>query len=197
MARWFRKGYLSDMFKFLNTWTWNRRSSNKWNFSQVSIKIKIELITQTPDTFQTALLKTMLRCCGSVRIRIIFQDPEFVPRCLGSGSINYSNEHNKINWKGKFNKVGLLVGSCWTYWQGKSMKRCIKSTVLGTLPPWNGKEPDPCKTVGSGANCKAGSGSVSKWKERSGSASKWLDPQHCLKSRVFLVKVSIQFVCNQ
>jgi hypothetical protein len=38
-----------------------------------------------------------------------------VPRCLGSGSISYSNEHNKIAWKGKFNKVCLLLGSRWTY----------------------------------------------------------------------------------
>ncbi len=38
-----------------------------------------------------------------------------VPGFLGSGSISYSNEHNKINWKGKFNKVCLLVGSWWTY----------------------------------------------------------------------------------
>ncbi len=39
---------------------------------------------------------------------------------LGSGSVSYSHEHNKINWKENFNKVSLLVGSCWTYWQGKS-----------------------------------------------------------------------------
>jgi hypothetical protein len=40
-------------------------------------------------------------------IHIIFQDPDpgSVPRCLGSGSISYSNEHNKINRNGKFNKV--------------------------------------------------------------------------------------------
>jgi hypothetical protein len=38
----------------------------------------------------------------------------------GSGSISYSNELIKIRWKEKFNKVCLLVGSCWTYSQGKS-----------------------------------------------------------------------------
>jgi hypothetical protein len=52
---------------------------------------------------------------GSVRIRIIFQYPDLFPGVLGSGSVSYSNEHNKINWKGIFNKVCLLVGSFWTY----------------------------------------------------------------------------------
>ncbi len=64
----------------------------------------------------TELFTAVLRI-GSATIRIIFQDldPGSVPRCLGSGSINYSNEHNNINWKETFNKVCLLVGSCWTY----------------------------------------------------------------------------------
>jgi hypothetical protein len=53
---------------------------------------------------------------GSIRICFIFQDLDPFPGCLGSGSISYSNnEHNKINWKGEFNKEYLLCGSCWTY----------------------------------------------------------------------------------
>jgi hypothetical protein len=56
------------------------------------------------------------QCCGSgsIRIHIIFQDPGSVPRCLGSGSrsISYSNEHSKINWKGKFNR------STYAFWVG-------------------------------------------------------------------------------
>jgi hypothetical protein len=41
---------------------------------------------------------------------IICQDPDPFPECLrsGFGSISFSNEHNKINWKGKFNKEYLL-----------------------------------------------------------------------------------------
>jgi hypothetical protein len=50
-----------------------------------------------------------------IRIGIIFQVPDLFPGVLGSGSISYSNEHNKINWKGKFNEVCLLVRSWWTY----------------------------------------------------------------------------------
>jgi hypothetical protein len=54
-----------------------------------------------------------------IRIRIIVEDPDTDPSfgCIGSGSgtISYSNEHNKINWKGKFNKEYLLYRSCWTY----------------------------------------------------------------------------------
>ncbi len=34
------------------------------------------------------------------------EDP--FPGVLGSGSVSYSNEHNTINWKGKFNKVFWL-----------------------------------------------------------------------------------------
>ncbi len=36
---------------------------------------------------------------------MIFQDADPFPGVLGSGSVSYSNEHNKINWKGKFNKM--------------------------------------------------------------------------------------------
>ncbi len=44
-----------------------------------------------------------------------FQDPDPFPGCIGSGSISYSSEHNKMTWKGKFNKEYLLCRSCWTY----------------------------------------------------------------------------------
>jgi hypothetical protein len=49
-----------------------------------------------------------------------------------------------------------------------------KSTVLGTLPLWNGKDPDPYQAVGYGSvsDWKARSVSVSKWKAGSGSTSK-------------------------
>ncbi len=72
-------------------------------------------------------------------IRKIFKDPDPLPGVLESGSrsVSYSNEHNKINWKGKFNKVlvCLLVGSCWDLLTRKMKSRCIKSTgtVLGTV----------------------------------------------------------------
>jgi hypothetical protein len=70
---------------------------------------------------------------GWARLRSVLRirmDPYNFP---GSRSISCSNEHNKINWKGKFNKVCLLVGSCRTYWQGKLSKKMYTSTVLGTL----------------------------------------------------------------
>jgi hypothetical protein len=47
---------------------------------------------------------------GYVRILIIFQNPDPFP-----GVYFYSNEHNKINRKGKFNKENLLCWFCWTY----------------------------------------------------------------------------------
>jgi hypothetical protein len=37
-------------------------------------------------------------------------DPDPFQGVLGSGSVSYSNKHNKINWKRKFNKVCLLLG---------------------------------------------------------------------------------------
>ncbi len=48
-----------------------------------------------------------------IRIRFILPgpDPALFSSVLGSESVSYSNEHNKINWKGKFNNLGLLLGS--------------------------------------------------------------------------------------
>ncbi len=47
-----------------------------------------------------------------LRIQIIFHDPDLgsVSPCLGSVSVSYSNEHNKINRKEKFNKVPMPSG---------------------------------------------------------------------------------------
>ncbi len=90
------------------------------------------------------------------RIRIIFQDSDPSAGCLGSGSICYSHEHNKTNWKGELNKeylLSLLCGSCWTYWQVKWSEDVLKST--------EDPDQDPYQTVGSG--------SVSKWKAGYGS----------------------------
>jgi hypothetical protein len=36
------------------------------------------------------------QCCGSVRICIIFQDPDPFPWCIGSGSISFSNGITKL-----------------------------------------------------------------------------------------------------
>jgi hypothetical protein len=58
-------------------------------------------------------LRAMLRI--RTQIRIICQDPDPFPGFLGSGSISYTNEHNKINWKEEFIKEYFLWGSCWTY----------------------------------------------------------------------------------
>ncbi len=53
-----------------------------------------------------------------------------------------------------------------------------KSTVLGTLPLWNGKDPDPdpYQTVGSR--------SVSNWKQDPDPYQKGLDRQHWLHFKV-------------
>ncbi len=54
-----------------------------------------------------------------------------IPKWFRSGS--YNIEHNKINWKGKFNKVCLLFGS-WHLLTRKNQVRGIKSTIiLGTV----------------------------------------------------------------
>ncbi len=58
---------------------------------------------------------------GSVPVslsRIQARDPFL--SVLGSGSVSYSNEHNKIKWKGKLNKKYLLVGAWQACWQWKS-----------------------------------------------------------------------------
>ncbi len=106
-------------------------------------------------------------------IRICISSPDLFLSVLGS--VSYSNEFNKINWKGKFNKVmRLIVRSLQTSLQGKS-SRCIKSTTLGKWPLWNSKDPDQYRyqIVGSRSKYKVGFGSVSKWKAGSGSVSKW------------------------
>ncbi len=101
---------------------------------------------------------------GVVGSRI--RDP--FPGVVGSGSrsVSYSNEHNKINWKGKLTKYNMPSGWVLLDLLTRKIKLiCIKSsTVLGTLPLWYGKDPDLYLTVRSGSvsNWKAGSGSVSK-----------------------------------
>ncbi len=65
-----------------------------------------------------------MQCCGSgsVRVHIIFLDPDPFPGLLGSGSVSYGTllRTTKLNgWKGKFNKGCLLVRSWWTYRQEK------------------------------------------------------------------------------
>ncbi len=111
------------------------------------------------------------QCCGSwaVRIRIILPDP-FLGVLGSEWSVSYSNENNKINWKGKFNKVFFLVGSWWTY---KEYHLKMYQSTLGTLSLRNCKDPDRDQTVGSvSTNWKAWS--RSKWKAGSGSGSKWM-----------------------
>jgi hypothetical protein len=74
---------------------------------------------------------------------IIFPDTDPFPSVLGYISISYSNAQNKINWKGKFNNwmpAGWVLADLLTR---KIKFRCIKSTVLSTLPLWNSKHPDP------------------------------------------------------
>ncbi len=64
------------------------------------------------------IFQSMHPCFGAVlliRIRIIFPDPDPFLSVLGSGSVSYSIEHDKINWKGNFNKVCFLVGSWQNY----------------------------------------------------------------------------------
>jgi hypothetical protein len=124
------------------------------------------------------------QCCGSrsVRIHIIFQNP--LPGVVGSlsGFVSYSNEHNKINWKGKLTKYNMPSGLILLDLLTRKIElRCIKSTVSGSLPLWNGKDPDPYQTVGSGSvsNLKAWSGSVPKLKANLDPYQKGLDLQHC------------------
>ncbi len=67
--------------------------------------------SQRPSQFVPVPFESVLR------IRIS-SNPCHFPRsgsvlgcsAVGSGSRRYSNEHNKINWKGIFNKVCLLLG---------------------------------------------------------------------------------------
>jgi hypothetical protein len=91
---------------------------------------------------------------GSVSFLMIW-DPGSVPGYLesGSGSISYSNEYNKINLKGKFTEVFLLVGS---FRHTDKERRCIIITVLGTIHYGTS-----LKRKGSGSNWKGGSRSVS------------------------------------
>jgi hypothetical protein len=116
-----------------------------------------------------------MQCCGSgsTRILIIFQDPGSVPGCLGSGLISYSMTTTKLTGKENLTKYAF----CWGPVGPPARKikwRCLKSTVLGTLPLFNGKDPYPYQTFGSGSvsNWKARSVSVQKWKAVSGSVSK-------------------------
>ncbi len=93
------------------------------------------------------------QCCGSgdgsgsARIHIIFPDPVSIPGCLGSRSVSYSNEYNKINWKGKFNKVCLLVGSFTPTDKENQQKDCFRFITFFFF--FNSKDPDRDQTVGS------------------------------------------------
>ncbi len=79
-------------------------------------------------------------------LRTVFRirkDPYYLP---GSGSVSYSNEHNNITWKEKFNKVqyAFLLGPVEPTDKENQVKVYKKyRTVLGTLPLWLGKDPDP------------------------------------------------------
>jgi hypothetical protein len=44
---------------------------------------------------------------ATVDVLVAYPDPFNFP---GSGSISYSNEHNRMNCQGKFDKEGLMVG---------------------------------------------------------------------------------------
>jgi hypothetical protein len=54
------------------------------------------------------------QCCGSesgsVRIRIIFHDPDPFPVCLGSGSVSYSNGTTKLTGRENLTKNTFCVG---------------------------------------------------------------------------------------
>ncbi len=79
--------------------------------------------------------------------------------------MDYSYEHTKINWKGKNIEQSMPSGGVLVDVLTRKIKlRCIKITVLGTLPLGNSKDLDPYQTVGEGSisNLKAGSRSVSK-----------------------------------
>jgi hypothetical protein len=110
------------------------------------------------------LIISGIHCCGSG------PDPY---QFSGSGSISYSSEHNRINWKGKFNKNTFCEGPVGPT-DKENQERCMKSNILGILSVGNGKDPDPHKTVRSGSvsNRKVGSGYVLKSKAGSGSVSK-------------------------
>jgi hypothetical protein len=79
-------------------------------------------------------------------IRIIFHalDPGSVLGCLGSRSIRTIT--TKLTGRESLTKYAFLVGSCWTCDRENQVKMYKKVvTVLGTLPLWNGKDPDPYK----------------------------------------------------
>jgi hypothetical protein len=52
------------------------------------------------------------QCCGtgSIRIRIIFQDPDLLPGCLGSRSVSYSNSTTKLTGRENLTKNTFCVG---------------------------------------------------------------------------------------
>ncbi len=123
---------------------------------------------------QMAIMCFRKQCCGSGSVSIpnIFQypDPGSVPGCLGSRSrsIKYSNEQNKIIWKGKFNKYAVCFGPVGPT-DKENQAKMYKSTILGLLPLWNGKDPYQS--------------------EKPDLYQKGLDPQHCPQVPYILGKI--------
>jgi hypothetical protein len=71
-------------------------------------------------------------CFVVVKCRVADSDLYNFPGS-GSGSVSYSNEHDKINWRENLTKFAFWLGPV-DLLTRKIKLRCIKSTVLGTLP---------------------------------------------------------------
>ncbi len=104
---------ISENFTVFTSWRKYRRRN-------------IDLYPTPPLSLSFALVQCTCMSSSVVERIRIRKDPYNFPGTWVSRirihKLPYSNKHNKINWKGNFNKVPYIFSLVWTYWQGKSSK---------------------------------------------------------------------------
>jgi hypothetical protein len=117
--------------------------------------------------------KVTLEAVLRIRIRRIFPDPDRFRMFLDPDPYTSIMSTIKINWKGKFNKLCLLLAPGRPI-DTENQVKMYKKYRFRPISYLNSKDPDPYQIIGSGSvPIKVIAGSGSKRKVGSGSVSKW------------------------
>ncbi len=94
--------------------------------------------------------------------------------------MSYSNEHNKINWQGKFNKVRLLFGPVGPTAEGnqvKMYKKCCFRFITSLKRQGSGSVSNSQIRIKLKSSIRIG---ILSEKQDPDPYQKGLDPQHCM-----------------